>query len=93
MQPPIQATRRPARGRQAGPARRMLALAVVLLALVASVAGNVVQAAWHGAYAADAEQAMRQLRDRVRLAEQERDEAQSRLADVQADYMRRMPQD
>jgi len=27
----------------------MLALAVVLLALVASVAGNVVQAAWHGA--------------------------------------------
>jgi hypothetical protein len=71
----------------------MLALAVVLLALVASVAGNVVQAAWHGAYAADAEQAMRQLRDRVRLAEQERDEAQSRLADVQADYMRRMPQD
>jgi len=36
---------------------------------------------------------MRLLRDRVRLAEQERDEMASRLADWQADYMRQLPQD
>jgi len=99
MQAPIQATRRPAasiRWRQdpAARQRRVARAFLMLLALlVVSVAGNVVQLAWHQAYADDAEKAMGMLRDRAFDAEQELADAQRRLGDWQADYMRQLPQD
>ena len=91
MQAPIQATRRPAagpRGRRQDTGRRDVAILLLVL-----LVGNLGQFLWHQAYAEDAEKAMGILRDRAYQAEQDKIEAERRLADWQADYMRQLPQD